>query len=517
MTTVSAIEVWSVDKIDAAIDNPRSDLGDLESLAASIREVGIMQPLQATPLDGGDRLLLIAGHRRLASARLAGLTEVEVIVEEGTSTKDRIRKMLIENLHREDLSPLDKARGFRDLTVEGLTQRQIADQVGVSQGMVSKHLSLLKLPEKVQGWVGDGELSQEHAVQIAGLSPDAQARLTKDGPPADWEINTEVRKAEGVKRHAAVLKQLRADGVMILDDRGRPYRDKDDPGPIGLAEYGQLSHVDGKQHTGLDCHAVWLAPDGTVYPACTSPANHPEPEQNEEDVEADEAVSGAREIESSAAKEKRQALEQLRAELADATARRRTWLTGLGDAFPRLGVATVRMMTRFAVAGLDYELVLELLGLPAIEGVAHDERIEALITAANSDAHAKRVLFLSFAAMGEQAFEIPKWLTTFEAAEYEAEAGRFYLEVLRGLGYEPSWIESKYLGLPYEEPQVPGTSSPAAEEGASGASPTITVEAKRGKFFIGCSECGQVGFNTKEDTARERGRIHLREEHAVAA
>jgi len=169
------------------------------------------------------------------------------------------------------------------------------------------------------------------------------------------------------------------------------------------------------------------------------------------------------------------------------------------------------------VAGLDYELVLELLGLPAIEGVAHDERIEALITAANSDAHAKRVLFLSFAAMGEQAFEIPKWLTTFEAAEYEAEAGRFYLEVLRGLGYEPSWIESKYLGLPYEEPQVPGTSSPAAEEGASGASPTITVEAKRGKFFIGCSECGQVGFNTKEDTARERGRIHLREEHAVAA
>ena len=267
MTAPSAIEVWPVDKIDPATDNPREDLGDLDGLVASIREVGIMLPLLATQPPESDRLLLIAGHRRLAAAKIAGLETVEVIVEEGTSNQDRYRKMLIENLHRSDLSPLDKARGFEDLASEGLTQREIADSVGVSQATVSKHLSLLKLSDEAQQLVASGELSQEDAVTVAGL-PDVLKEVALNGQGVAWAK----RRADDRAKNEAALAELRRDAVPIFDEMPSA------PTTTRTALYW-LTPEELAAHDAAPCRAVYLRDsDGYFVELCTHPENHPRPE-----------------------------------------------------------------------------------------------------------------------------------------------------------------------------------------------------------------------------------------------
>ena len=523
MTEPTTLLPISIDLLDPAEDNPRTDLGDLAGLASSIMEVGILEPIMVTPGEYG-RYTIIAGHRRHAAARLVNLTEVEVIVQAVDSDADRQRMMLIENLHREDLSVLDKARGFKALADAGLSQRDIAGQVGVSQATVSKHMSLLKLPEEVQQWVVDQRLSQEDATRIAGLPADARAKLVRDGVPRGWMIEQAVRKAEGEKRYAAKLKELQAKGVTLLEDRAQAFLDDGDTGPAAVSDYGDLSHVDAVEHAGLDCHAVWLAPDGTVYPACTKPVNHPAPEPEEDDGEVI-----VREVETPEAKAERIANERLVAELADATHRRRSWLRSVSSPAP-MALASVKLLTRFAEAGLDYELVMELLDLPAIEGFAHDERIASLVESA-SKSMPHRVLFLSFAAMGEQAFAVPTWWSKthgFAADEYEREDGVFYLEVLTELGYETSWIEAKFLGLPYEEGASDadeltsaGTDFSTADEGTESvpdeSGPVVTIEPKKGGFMIKCSACGLLGKQTTTELADGRAQDHMRDEHGVAA
>ncbi len=533
MTEPTTLLKVSPELLDAAEDNPRTDLGDLEGLVASIREVGILEPIIVTPGSMAGRFTIVAGHRRHAAAVMAGAVEIEVIVQAVDGDADRQRMMLIENLHREDLSVLDKARGFKALADSGLSQRDIAARVGIGQATVSKHLSLLKLPAAVQEWVVDGQLSQEAATQIAGLPAEARAELVKNGIPAGWRIDQAVRKAEGEKRYASALKKLQAAGTVLLDNRPSAWIEEEaDSDPVAISAFGDLSHVDAGEHAGLDCHAVWLAQDGTSWPACTAPSGHPAPEPTE-----DETVTVG-EIETPEAKGRRITIERFLDELDAATIRRRAWLAGLAASFPMLLVASIRLMSHFQGIYLDAEMIMELLGPEPIKGAGmSDGRLADVLAAAKSDTHARRVLFLSFASMGEQVFDARgPGRQVVEASPPEAADGEFYLDVLAGLGYEPSRIECKYLGVPFEEPQMPGTASPAAEEGASDAEVSelgpgpgpaenrqnqidelnaeaiaITIEAKKGRHYIRCSECGHVGFNTREDLARQRVDVHRRE------
>jgi hypothetical protein len=174
------------------------------------------------------------------------------------------------------------------------------------------------------------------------------------------------------------------------------------------------------------------------------------------------------------------------------------------------------------------------LGIDAGEGRPTDEERARVIDAARSEAQSRRLTFLTLALGFEDFFEVAG--SCFELDEHDAKSARPYLEILADLGYEVSWIEAKFVGLPYEEPQMPGTASPATEEGASdaeagGDSPTsdegtkpisdevpeILISAKRGKFYSSCSACGHVGINTKMDVAQERVRIHLKEQHGIEA
>ena len=134
--------------------NPRAEIegAGLEELAESIRAQGVLQPLLVTP--GG---VVVAGHRRLAAARQAGLSEVPVVVRDlGQDQQQEI--MLVENLQRQDLSPVEEARAYRRLLDSGHTIAQLARSIGVPAARINARLVLLKLDEQVQWMFHRGDL-----------------------------------------------------------------------------------------------------------------------------------------------------------------------------------------------------------------------------------------------------------------------------------------------------------------------------------------------------------------------
>ena len=169
--------------IDAIGPNPRQPrhtlrADDLAELAASLREHGLIQPLIVTraPLGADVAYTLIAGERRWRAARLAGLSEVPVIVREATP-QGMLELALVENLQRADLNPLEEAAAYRALMDEfGLTQEQVAARVGKSRAAVANSVRLLHLAQPVKDALSDGQISEGHARALLGL-PDEPAQV----------------------------------------------------------------------------------------------------------------------------------------------------------------------------------------------------------------------------------------------------------------------------------------------------------------------------------------------------
>ena len=161
--------------IDDISPNPRQprtqfDFEELEELAASIREHGIIQPLIVTRGEMPGLYTLIAGERRWQAAKQAGLDRVPVILREATE-QERLELALIENIQRTDLSPLESAEAYRHLADDfGLSQDAIAKRVGKSRVSVANTMRLLKLPEKVRQTLAEGRITEGHARALLGLS-----------------------------------------------------------------------------------------------------------------------------------------------------------------------------------------------------------------------------------------------------------------------------------------------------------------------------------------------------------
>jgi len=151
-------------------DQPRRQFDDeaLSELAKSIETYGILQPLLVRPMADGS-YQIVAGERRWRAARLAGLTEVPVVIRD-LSDRETAQLALIENLQREDLNPLEEALGYQKLIEQyELTHEQVADAVHKSRAAVTNALRLLKLPAEVAQMVADGVLSAGHAKALQGL------------------------------------------------------------------------------------------------------------------------------------------------------------------------------------------------------------------------------------------------------------------------------------------------------------------------------------------------------------
>jgi ParB family chromosome partitioning protein len=160
--------------IDAIAPNPRQPrekFGEesLDELSASIRRLGVLQPLLVRRLGPG-RYGLVAGERRLRAARRAGL-QVVPIIEVDTDDRGALERALVENLHREDLNPIEEAAAYRQLLDEGgLTHEELGERLSKSRVAVTNALRLLELPVSVQELLAEGRLTAGHGRALLGLS-----------------------------------------------------------------------------------------------------------------------------------------------------------------------------------------------------------------------------------------------------------------------------------------------------------------------------------------------------------
>jgi ParB family transcriptional regulator, chromosome partitioning protein len=156
---------------------PRERFEDegIQALARSIQEVGVLQPVVVRRVEDGYEL--VAGERRLRAAKLAGLATVPALIRESDDTES-LREALIENIHRENLGPLELAAAFQELLDEGVSQEEVAERLGYSRAHIANTVRLLALPAAVQRLLAEGRLSAGHARALLALEdPEGQEAL----------------------------------------------------------------------------------------------------------------------------------------------------------------------------------------------------------------------------------------------------------------------------------------------------------------------------------------------------
>lgn len=178
----STINEVAIDQIDANPNQPRRefDASALEELAASIRQIGIVQPITLRQMEDG-RFQIIAGERRWRASQLAGLTSIPAYIR--TIKDENVMEMaLVENIQREDLNAIEIALAYEHLLEKsGMTQEKVSERVGKSRAAIANYLRLLKLPAQVQMALQKKEIDMGHARALLSLSsPSLQLKLFKE-------------------------------------------------------------------------------------------------------------------------------------------------------------------------------------------------------------------------------------------------------------------------------------------------------------------------------------------------
>jgi ParB family chromosome partitioning protein len=185
---------------DISLDSnqPRKKLDEekLEELAASIRNKGVIEPVTVRLIDNG--YMVVTGERRYRAAQLAGLEEIPCIIKH-LSDEEVLVYQLIENLQREDLSPIDEATALKKLAETGLNQTDIAQKIGKSQPYISKLLKILELPKSILEEAQKLEVSKEHMLQLLkSKNPEQLWEQIKSGATAQ-EVKEKVKKEKSSK------------------------------------------------------------------------------------------------------------------------------------------------------------------------------------------------------------------------------------------------------------------------------------------------------------------------------
>lgn len=221
----SALREVPVGAIEPNPHQPRVHFDDesLKELAASIKEIGVLQPLLVREVSAG-KYQLIAGERRWRAAQRAKLSMVPVVVREVTEL-DSVEQALVENLHRQDLTALEEASAYQQLAEDfGLTHEMVAKRVGKSRSAVTNALRLLSLPAAVQGYLADGRLSAGHAKALLSCD-DAKLmeQFAADAVHGDWSVRaTEEAVRQGIRATKPEKKPsvtpLRPAGLLELEN-----------------------------------------------------------------------------------------------------------------------------------------------------------------------------------------------------------------------------------------------------------------------------------------------------------
>lgn len=211
--------------IDRIHPNPRQprerfDEETLESLAASIREVGLLQPVIVNESEDGT-YTLVAGERRLRAARMVGLGEVPAVIREGEDDR-LLTEALIENLQREDLGVLEEAAAYQQLLDDfDLTHEEIGKRVGKSRSAVTNVLRLLQLPATIQGLLERGLIREGHARALLAVEDRAYAEhLARTAAEQGWSVR-QVEEAVKTKRSKRARQPAapRPAAIIALEER----------------------------------------------------------------------------------------------------------------------------------------------------------------------------------------------------------------------------------------------------------------------------------------------------------
>ncbi len=258
-----------ITEVHPAPDNQRRDVGDVRGLADSIRTHGILEPLTVRPIEGGYELL--SGERRLAAARLAELATVPAIVRDVEGT-ERLEMMLISNIQRANLSPLEEAEAFQQLLDLGLSQHDVARRLGRNAEQIDGRRALLALPKAIRKQLADGALTVGEAqllTQLTDTPSHLKAALgrVRGGWPVALGVRDQLREREREQKTAATRTSLEERGVTILDAPGK------DVMRIGKG-FGEVD-VKLAAHAKEPCHAATIDRwSGEAIYLCTEPKRH---------------------------------------------------------------------------------------------------------------------------------------------------------------------------------------------------------------------------------------------------
>ncbi|HMH91889.1 MAG TPA: ParB N-terminal domain-containing protein [Streptosporangiaceae bacterium] len=266
--------------------NPRGeDLGDLGELEASVREIGVLEPLVVVTAaahqaggwpDPGPGIthVVLAGHRRRAVAIAAGLAAVPGVIRDDLAGDDALVAMLAENDDgkRKGITPLAEARAFAQLAGRGWSQRRIAVRMGCKQPHVSKRLALLKLPAEALAALDAGQITTADAAELGRLAdrPDRAAAALAEIGRASWDnaaavVDRHLARARREETAAATRARLEAEGLKVVD-----------PGEMG--PYGYAKRLDTgalEPHRAAGCLVgATRSHDGEAEYYCRDPASH---------------------------------------------------------------------------------------------------------------------------------------------------------------------------------------------------------------------------------------------------
>lgn len=218
--------VIPVGEISSNPNQPRGHFDEeaLESLAGSIRQVGVLQPVTVT-VDEAGGYVLVAGERRLRAAKRAGLTEIPAVIRT-VDNDGSLVEAIIENVQREDLTALEEAAAYRQLLEDfGLTHESVGERVGKSRSAVSNSLRLLALPPGVQGLLERGALSAGHARALAAVedkkfAEHIAARAAEEG----WSVRqvedaVRLRQGDPTSHNTSRVKEIRPVEIIELEQR----------------------------------------------------------------------------------------------------------------------------------------------------------------------------------------------------------------------------------------------------------------------------------------------------------
>ncbi len=201
--------------VDAVIPNkyqPRRKISKDESyqeLVNSIREKGVIEPIIVSRLEN-NKYMIIAGERRFKASIDAGKREIPAIVREDVDEKSILEYALIENIHREDLNPIEEALGFKLLIEEfGYTHEQLAQKLAVSRTKITNLLRLLKLPEEIKKMVESGELTEGHARALLSLEPSVMIKVAEEIVDKNLSVRQTEELVREIRKREKVTKKTR--------------------------------------------------------------------------------------------------------------------------------------------------------------------------------------------------------------------------------------------------------------------------------------------------------------------